>query len=73
VTSDDLSAFTAAIDDKTKAIFVESIGNPKSKCFDLEALSKIAHDYGIPLIVDNTFGMGGEFLYWRNFTTRNWA
>ncbi|KAI0804578.1 O-acetylhomoserine ami [Irpex lacteus] len=51
--------FAAAIDEKTKAIYVESIGNPKYIVPDLPALSKIAHENGIPVIVDNTFGMGG--------------
>ncbi|TFK42380.1 Cys/Met metabolism PLP-dependent enzyme-domain-containing protein [Crucibulum laeve] len=52
-------AFAAAIDEKTKAIYVESIANPKYIVSDIPALAKIAHDHGIPLIVDNTFGMGG--------------
>jgi O-acetylhomoserine/O-acetylserine sulfhydrylase len=62
VTSDEPSAFEAAIDEKTKAIYVESIGNPKYNVVDFKALSKVAHDHGIPLIVDNTFGMGGEYF-----------
>ncbi|KAF9466800.1 Cys/Met metabolism PLP-dependent enzyme-domain-containing protein [Collybia nuda] len=52
-------AFAAAINEKTKAIFVETIGNPKYIVVDLPAIAKVAHDHGIPLIVDNTFGMGG--------------
>jgi len=59
VTDSNPEAFAAAIDDRTKAIFVESIGNPKYNVSDIPALSKVAHDHGIPLIVDNTFGMGG--------------
>lgn len=55
-------AFAAAIDDKTKALYVESIGNPKYTVPDFEALAKVAHDAGIPLIVDNTFGAGGYFV-----------
>lgn len=47
--------FRAAITDKTKAIFAETIGNPKGDIIDLEAVSAIAHDNGIPFIVDNTF------------------
>ncbi|GJE93601.1 O-acetylhomoserine aminocarboxypropyltransferase/cysteine synthase [Phanerochaete sordida] len=55
----DPEEFRAAIDEKTKAIFVESIGNPKYIVADLPALSKVAHENGVPLIVDNTFGLGG--------------
>lgn len=54
VPSDDLDGFKKAITPKTKAIYAESIGNPKLNVTDLEALSKIAHDNGIPLILDNT-------------------
>ena len=54
VSSDDLEGFKKAITPKTKAIYAETIGNPKLNVADLEALSKIAHDNGIPLIVDNT-------------------
>ncbi|KAL1958353.1 hypothetical protein VTO42DRAFT_4670 [Malbranchea cinnamomea] len=51
----------AAIDDRTKAVYVETIGNPRYNVPDLEALAKVAHDKGVPLIVDNTFGAGGYF------------
>ena len=54
VTSDDPAAFDAAIDEKTKAVYVESIGNPKYNVSDLPALAKVAHSHGIPLIVDNS-------------------
>lgn len=54
VPSGDLDAFSKAITPKTKAIYAESIGNPKLNVTDLEALSKIAHDNGIPLVLDNT-------------------
>ncbi len=54
VPSDNLAAFEKAITPKTKAIYAESIGNPKLNVADLEALAKIAHDNQIPLIVDNT-------------------
>jgi len=47
-------AFSRLIDENTKAIFVESIGNPLGNITDIEAIAKIAHDHGIPLIVDNT-------------------
>src|SRR5690606_15662052 len=42
------------IDDKTKLVFVESIGNPLGNIIDLEEIAKIAHEYGVPVIVDNT-------------------
>ena len=54
VKSDDLEGFKKAITPKTKAIYAESVGNPKLNVTDLEALSKIAHDNGIPFILDNT-------------------
>ncbi len=47
--------FRSKINDKTKAIFVETIGNPRIDVADLEAIANIAHENGIPLIVDNTF------------------
>ncbi|MCL2224825.1 MAG: O-acetylhomoserine aminocarboxypropyltransferase/cysteine synthase [Defluviitaleaceae bacterium] len=49
------ASFEAAIKENTKAIFIESIGNPNSTIVDIEAIAKIAHKHGIPLIVDNTF------------------
>ncbi|KAG6884645.1 hypothetical protein C0993_009326 [Termitomyces sp. T159_Od127] len=55
----DPEAFSAAIDSKTKAIFIEAVANPDYHMFDIPALAKIAHDHKLPLIVDNTFGMGG--------------
>ena len=54
VKSSDIDAFKNAINEKTKAIYAESIGNPKLDVADLEKLSKLAHDNGIPLILDNT-------------------
>ncbi|KAI1789885.1 O-acetylhomoserine ami [Ganoderma leucocontextum] len=62
VESSDPAAYASAIDEKTKAIFVESIGNPKYNVAPLPELAKVAHDHGIPLIVDNTFGMGGYLI-----------
>ena len=50
--------FKKAITTKTKAIYAETIGNPKLDVPDFETISKIAHDAGIPLIVDNTVGVG---------------
>lgn len=62
VDGDSPDAIAAAIDEKTKAVFVESIGNPKYNVPDLKAIAKVAHDAGVPLIVDNTFGAGGYFI-----------
>ncbi|AMK15612.1 O-acetylhomoserine aminocarboxypropyltransferase/cysteine synthase family protein [Methanobrevibacter olleyae] len=58
VDSEDLNAFEEAITDKTKAIYIESLGNPKLDVPDFEKLAKIAHFHDIPLIVDNTSGVG---------------
>lgn len=56
VNPDDTDNFRQAINEKTKAIFIETIGNPGCNIIDIEAVAKIAHDNGLPLIVDNTFG-----------------
>ena len=58
VDSQNLEAFKKAIDSHTRAIYAETIGNPKLDVPDFEALAKIAHDAGIPLVVDNTVGVG---------------
>ncbi|NLK96782.1 homocysteine synthase [Defluviitalea saccharophila] len=55
VDPDDPENFRAAITEKTKAIFIESLGNPSINIVDIEAVAKIAHENKIPLIVDNTF------------------
>ncbi len=55
VDPDDLSHFESAFQSNTKAVFVESLGNPNGNMIDLEALSGLSHGYGIPVIVDNTF------------------
>lgn len=52
----DLNALEAAIRENTKAIYVETFGNPNSNVTKLDAVAEIAHRYHIPLIVDNTFG-----------------
>lgn len=52
------SEFKKAITEKTRAVYTETIGNPKLDVPDFEALAEIAHDAGIPLIVDNTVGVG---------------
>ena len=58
VDSRDPEAFRKAITDKTRAVYVETIGNPKLDVPDFEAVAKIAHAAGIPLVVDNTCGVG---------------
>ena len=55
VDSSDPLNFEKAIRNNTKALYFESLGNPGSDITDIEAVSKIAHDHGIPVIVDNTF------------------
>ena len=52
----DLDEVKGAIRPNTKAIFIETLGNPNSDIPDIEAVSKIAHDNGIPVVIDNTFG-----------------
>lgn len=47
--------FEKAIDDKTKALYVETLGNPNSNVADLEAIAAVAHKHGLPLVVDSTF------------------
>ncbi len=55
VDPDEEGAFEAAIRENTKALYVETLGNPNSNIADIEALAKIAHAHGIPLVVDSTF------------------
>ncbi|PKS12160.1 hypothetical protein jhhlp_001458 [Lomentospora prolificans] len=62
VNGDKPEDIAAAIDDKTKAVYVESIGNPRYNVPDIEAIAKVAHEHGVPLVVDNTFGAGGYFV-----------
>ncbi len=56
VDPEELSNFENAIQDNTKAVYIESLGNPNSNIIDVDALAQIAHKHKIPLIVDNTFG-----------------
>ncbi|MFA5311905.1 MAG: O-acetylhomoserine aminocarboxypropyltransferase/cysteine synthase family protein [Methanomassiliicoccales archaeon] len=56
--STDLHSFENAITDKTRAIYIESLGNPKLDVPDYDNIAKIAHSHGIPLVVDNTVGIG---------------
>lgn len=55
VDPDDPENFRAAINDKTRAVYAETIGNPRIDVLDIEALANVAHDNGLPLIVDSTF------------------
>ncbi len=55
VDPDDLSAWENAVTDKTKAFFVEVVGNPNANVADLSAIAEIAHRHGVPLIADSTF------------------
>jgi len=55
VNPDDPERFRTAINENTKAIYIESLGNPAINICDVKAVAKIAHDNGLPLIVDNTF------------------
>ncbi|KAG7294281.1 hypothetical protein NEMBOFW57_004352 [Staphylotrichum longicolle] len=62
VNGDSPEDIAAAIDDKTKAVYIESIGNPRYNVPEFEAIAKVAHDAGVPVVVDNTFGAGGYFV-----------
>ncbi|MCS7081483.1 MAG: O-acetylhomoserine aminocarboxypropyltransferase/cysteine synthase [Bacteroidetes bacterium] len=59
VEGDDPEDFRRALDERTRALYVETIGNPGFEIPDFIALAEIAHEHGIPLIVDNTFGCAG--------------
>ncbi len=59
VDGDKPAEFEKLIDDKTKALYIETIGNPKLNVPDIEAIAEVAHRNNIPLIVDNTFGAAG--------------
>jgi O-acetylhomoserine (thiol)-lyase len=54
VSADDFEGFESSIDENTRAIFCESIGNPAGNIVDIEKLAEIAHKHGVPLMVDNT-------------------
>ena len=62
VDGDNPGDFEKLIDPKTKALYIETIGNPKLNVPDIEKISAIAHHHGIPLIVDNTFGAAGYLV-----------
>jgi O-acetylhomoserine (thiol)-lyase len=56
VDPDDPENFRKAINENTKAVYIETVGNPRINIIDIEAVADIAHKNGIPLIIDNTFG-----------------
>jgi O-acetylhomoserine (thiol)-lyase len=62
VDSESAADFEAAIDENTKAIYLETISNPQLRILDVDAIAAVAKKHNIPLIVDNTFGAGG-YLY----------
>ena len=55
VDTDDPDSISQAIDQNTKAVFAETIGNPKLNVLDIEKVASVAHDAGVPLIIDSTF------------------
>ncbi|KAJ2840149.1 hypothetical protein J3B01_000109 [Coemansia erecta] len=59
---DNIEEIEALIDEKTRAVYIESIGNPKYSVADIRAIADVAHKHGVPLVVDNTFGMGGYLI-----------
>lgn len=59
VSSDDPADFVARIDDRTKAVYLETIGNPQFNVPDFAAFAEAVHEVGVPLVVDNTFGAAG--------------
>ena len=56
VDAHDLSAVASAIQSNTKAVYLETLGNPNSDIPDIDAVAEIAHSHGLPLVIDNTFG-----------------
>ncbi|KAJ2828019.1 hypothetical protein GGI24_002503 [Coemansia furcata] len=56
---DSVEEIESLIDENTRAVFIEMIGNPKFNVPDIRAIADAAHRHGVPLVVDNTFGMGG--------------
>lgn len=56
VDPEDVNNFDKAINPNTKAVFIETLGNPNSNVIDIDAVAEIAHKHAIPLVIDNTFG-----------------
>ena len=61
VKGDEAGEFEKLIDDKTKCVYLESIGNPRYNVPDFAKIVEVAHNHGVPVVVDNTFGAGGYF------------
>lgn len=61
VSGEDPEEYKGVIDERTKAVYIESIGNPRYNVPDFEKVVRVAHEAGVPVIVDNTFGAGGYF------------
>ena len=61
VEGDDPADFEKLFDERTKCVYLESIGNPKYNVPDFDKICEVAHKHGIPVVVDNTFGAGGYF------------
>jgi len=59
VEGDDADLIDQAIDENTRCVYIETISNPKHNVPDITKIASVCHKHGIPLIVDNTFGMGG--------------
>lgn len=59
VRDDDFASYEALIDERTKMVFVETVGNPRISIPDLQGIADVAHAAGVPFVVDNTFGAGG--------------
>ena len=57
--SEDPADYAALVDDRTRAVFVETVGNPRLSVPDVRGIADAAHALGVPLVVDNTFGQGG--------------
>lgn len=51
--------FRKLVDDRTRLVFIESMGNPNCDVLDMESIAEVAHEAGVPFVVDNTFGAGG--------------
>jgi O-acetylhomoserine (thiol)-lyase len=62
VDGDDPSRFAQSIDTRTKAVYLESIGNPRFNVPDIPAIAAVAHRQGVPVVVDNTFGAAGYLI-----------
>jgi O-acetylhomoserine/O-acetylserine sulfhydrylase len=59
VDGDDPAEFESLIDDRTRGVYLETIGNPRFNIPDIPAIAEVAHKHGVPVIVDNTFGAAG--------------